>query len=355
MKIGIFNPYLDTLTGGEKYMLSIASCLSTEHEVFLFWDASKEQEIRQKTKEKLNIDISNVSFISNIFSEETPFIKRYFETKKYDVIIYLSDGSIPLVGCNLLVHFQFPVEWVTNSIKNRIKIHRVKKIICNSEFTKTFIDKKFNINSTLLYPPIFTFSFLPQDKTNLIISVGRLSTSEEGQYFKKQDVLIKIFKTLVDKGVKNWKFVLVVSCSEESAELKNLKSLADGYPMELIVNPTSEKLWNLYTKAKIYWHAAGFQEDLVSHPERAEHFGISTVEAMSAGIVPIVFNGGGQKEIVEHNKNGFLWNTMEELIQYSLSLIKDEKSLRILSKHAVVRASIFTGDRFCREVHQLLI
>ena len=36
MRIGIFDPYLDTLSGGEKYMLSIASCLVQEYEVFIF-------------------------------------------------------------------------------------------------------------------------------------------------------------------------------------------------------------------------------------------------------------------------------------------------------------------------------
>ena len=55
MKIGIFDPYLGTLSGGEKYMLSIASCLSKEHEVYVFWDQEKEEEIKREAKRKLAI------------------------------------------------------------------------------------------------------------------------------------------------------------------------------------------------------------------------------------------------------------------------------------------------------------
>ena len=44
MRIGIYDPYLDTLSGGEKYMLSAASCLAKEHKVFIFWDKDKDPE-----------------------------------------------------------------------------------------------------------------------------------------------------------------------------------------------------------------------------------------------------------------------------------------------------------------------
>ena len=36
MKIGIFDPYLDDLGGGEKYMMKIAQCLGKNHDVSIF-------------------------------------------------------------------------------------------------------------------------------------------------------------------------------------------------------------------------------------------------------------------------------------------------------------------------------
>ncbi len=60
--------------------------------------------------------------------------------------------------------------------------------------------------------------------------------------------------------------------------------------------------------ASIYWHAGGLGEDPDRHPDRFEHFGITVVEAMAAGAVPLVFAAGGPAEIVEHGVNGFHWH-----------------------------------------------
>lgn len=134
MKIGIFDPYLDSLSGGEKYMLSIASCLSSQHDVFVFWDKEKESEIRQAAEKKLGVDLFSVKFYKNIFNRNISLVTRFLESKKFDAIIYLSDGSIPFVGTKLFVHFQFPIEWVNEkSIKTKIKLLFIKKIFCNSD------------------------------------------------------------------------------------------------------------------------------------------------------------------------------------------------------------------------------
>ncbi|MEI6256489.1 MAG: glycosyltransferase [Planctomycetota bacterium] len=49
------------------------------------------------------------------------------------------------------------------------------------------------------------------------------------------------------------------------------------------------------------------------NPSSQEHFGQTTVEALSAGVVPVVIDTGGQRETVEPGRNGFRWNTLEEL------------------------------------------
>ena len=81
--------------------------------------------------------------------------------------------------------------------------------------------------------------------------------------------------------------------------VESLRKKTAGSKIEILTDSEFETLQTYYSKAKIYWHAAGFGEDLEKHPDRAEHFGMSTVEAMSAGCVPVVFAGGGQLEIVQ--------------------------------------------------------
>jgi glycosyltransferase involved in cell wall biosynthesis len=357
VKIGIFDPYLDTLSGGEKYMLSIAMCLSKEHEVYIFWDEEKEAEIKLEAKRKLGIDLSSVKFYRNLFSRSVSSAARFFESKDFDAIIYLSDGSIPFIGTKLYIHFQFPTEWVNGeNLKTKIKISRIRKIFCNSNFTKSFIDKKLNIKSDVLYPPVDLHVVKCIKKENTILHVGRFDVDYRESNYKKQDVMINIFKKMVDAGLKDWNFKLIIGVNDKNkGKLDKIKKMSEGYPIELLVNVPNSMLWENYSKAKIYWHATGYGEDLLKQPEKAEHFGITTVEAMGSGCVPVVFDAGGQREIVEHKKSGFLCKTIEDFICNTSILIEDEKLLQQMSVNSIKRSEIFTGDRFCNELKKIIV
>ena len=98
--------------------------------------------------------------------------------------------------------------------------------------------------------------------------------------------------------------------------------------------------------SKIYWHAAGFNSKGTKEPIKLEHFGITTVEAMSAGCVPVVINQGGQIEIIGNSDSGFLWDKTEELINYSTRLINDEPLMSRMSKQALIRSKLFEIENF---------
>ncbi len=354
MKIAIYDPYLDTLGGGEKYMLTAAECLSKNHEVIMLWDDEKDIE---KNEERFGLDLSKVRCEKNIFGPGVSFTQRISASRKYDVIFYLSDGSIPVVfSKKLYLHMQFPVEWVRVDLKTKIKLRKVSGVICNSQFTKELIDKKLSINSQILYPPVNIQKESAQ-KENVILHVGRfMKSGVEGSDYKKQYFMIDTFKKLVDAGLKDWKLVIAASVrTHDLADFQKMQATAAGYPISFIINAINKDLWKEYNKAKIYWHASGFGEDLEKHPERAEHFGISTVEAMGAGAVPVVINAGGQVEIVEHEKNGLLWNTQEELMSYTNLLIKNEMKLKDYSASAIKSSDRFSIEEFCKRINQLLI
>ena len=354
MKIGVYDPYLDDVGGGEKYMLTAAECLSESHDVTLFWDDISDLRL---AKERFGISLEKVRLAQNIFSPKVGFLTKLLATKKYDVIIVLSDGSIPFsLSKKLFLHLQRPIKGAAQGLKNKFKISRVNKVFCNSYFTKSFIDKQAGVDSVVIYPPV---RLRPKKvkKENIILHVGRFRVMDltvGARDYKKQYVMVDAFKKISGK-IPAWKFILAVSVKEsEEGDFDNLREKAKGYPIEFLVNKTYDELWEQYSRAKIYWHASGFGEDLEKHPEFAEHFGISTVEAMGAGAVPVVINAGGQKEIVEDDISGLLWNSLEELEEKTLYLSKEDKILSKMSEEAVRRAKDFEGKRFCEEIERMV-
>lgn len=362
MKVGIYDPYLDTLSGGEKYMLTAAACLSRENDVTIFWD---DPSIIGIARNKLHINLDRATVKPNIFSAKFPFFKRLLETKAYDALIILSDGSIPVtLAKKTILHFQFPVEWVKgDGLVTKIKLLKAGTIICNSEFTKKFIDKKFNINSKVLYPPCifgndikkFSSQKEGEKKKNIILTVGRYSPLSNGNSIKKIEVMIGVFRQMVDNGLKNWQFTAAVSSLKENEKyLDELEDMVKSYPVKIIKNINFNELNKLYMDAGIYWHAAGFGENMEEHPERAEHFGITTVEAMAHKVVPVVIEKGGQPEIVEDGVNGFLWETKEELIQKTKRLMIDGKLREQMANLARKKSLQFTVEKFCKELQKII-
>jgi len=352
VKIGIFDPYLDTLGGGEKYILTIASCLEkNNHTVFLFWD---DNTILTKAQRRFGSNVQKIHCVKNIFSPNISMIERLLETKKYDMIFFVSDGSIPLVlSQKLFIIFQYPIKSMrTNSLSDKIKIARIQNIFCYSEFVKKNLDPVLAKKSIVLSPPVENISAGNTKKENIVLTVGRFTRAVN---MKKQEELIKIFRMLCDQGLSNWQFIIAgSSLSADNDFVEKLKLDEKGYPIVIYHNPSHDELISCYKKAKIYWHGAGYGEDLITHPERAEHFGITTVEAMSAGAVPLAFAGGGQVEIIDNGKNGFLWDTKENLMKKTMELIKNEKLWKTLSLQAEERAKIFNEERFCQKLMEII-
>ena len=350
MRVGIFTPYLDSLAGGERYMLTIAEYLSKTHVVDIFWNDEK---IRKKVLERLLIDLKRVNFVENIFYSNKNLLQKLILTSRYDLIIFLSDGSIPLtLAKRNILHFQRPFINVDGQkLLNKLKLTRFQTIVCNSEFTKKYIDEQYGVNSQVVYPPVDIEKFNSDKKKNLIVSVGRFS-----KYFinKKQKEMARIFKNISVK-LGDWELYLIGGLLNQDREyFKELKKIVKGNSIELLANISFEELKKHYSEAKIYWHAVGFNEDELKNPAALEHFGISTVEAMAAGCIPIVFDGGGQREIVDHDKNGFLWKNERELINYTLRIANDESLREKMSRLAIKRSRDFSKEKFCQQIDKLV-
>jgi len=347
MKAGIYSPYWDTLGGGERYAASFAQAIQNKYKVEIF---STTPNLIAKIKDRFNIDLNNITQnhkAASMFNKSKNIIEKFLFTRHYNLIFFVSDGSLPfLFSQKNIVHFQVPFKNIkSKSSLIPMKLKNIQHIICNSYFTKSVIDQEFSISSQVIYPPIIPIKKAAK-KENIILSVGRFDNL---LISKRQDVLITAFKNLKPK---NWRLVLVGGVLHGQSIVNKLKNSAKGYPIDIQTNISFDKLSTLYAKAKIYWHAAGFNLDINTHPQKAEHFGISTVEAMSAGAIPIVFNGGGLKEIITPEKNGYLWNTIDELITITKTIIK-KPSISLINQ-AVSRSKDFSQEQFNEAIQKIL-
>ena len=341
MKAAIVNPYLDTLGGGERYTMGVARALvGKEYSVDVEW---KDSLITEKLEKRFNIDLKGVNFIEDVGRGDG-----------YDVCFWVSDGSIPILKARKnFLHFQVPFhDGSGKTLLNRMKFFRIEKIICNSYFTKEEIDKEYGVKSVVVYPPVDVSEFKPKRKENLIVYIGRFSQLTQS---KRQDILIKAFKRLYDSGFSDWQLVLAGG-SEIGGEdyVKKLRKLAKGYPIRILESPSFSQLREISGKAKIFWSAAGYGIDEKKEPEKVEHFGIVTVEAMASGAVPIVFSAGGHKEIIADGENGYLWENMRQLLKNTRNVIEEKGLFGKISKRAKEDSRIYEYERFEKEIQELV-
>lgn len=343
MKAAIYNPYLDTLGGGERYTFAFAEALAKNgYAVDVQWSDEK---IKDQLHLRFGINVDKINLISDIRRGDG-----------YDLCFWVSDGSIPLLYSRKnILHFQTPFHNVDGkSLLNRMKMVRIDKVVCNSLFTKRVVDEEYGFarKSVVLHPPVDTKHFRPMRKENLIVYVGRFSELVQN---KRQDVLISAFKKFSKLVDQNWKLILAGGVEVGMTEdyMVNLRANAAGFNIEIIESPSFQELASILGRARFFWSAAGYKVDEVKEPEKTEHFGITTVEAMAAGAIPIVYGAGGQKSVVEDGVSGFIWIKKRDLTKITQKLIGSGEVAQ-LSRNARERSKRYSYESFDKAVSDLL-
>jgi glycosyltransferase involved in cell wall biosynthesis len=227
-------------------------------------------------------------------------------------------------------------------------------LLANSHFTQRWIGRRYGRSSELLYPPVQIGQFETLPKRPHIISVGRFFV--EG-HSKKQLEMISLFRRLCDEGLAGWTYHVVGGThggAEAQRYLDQCRDLARGYPVVLYPDAPLRELVRLYGEASLYWNATGYGEDPDVDPDRFEHFGMTTVEAMASGCVPLSYAQAGQPEIIENDVSGVLWNTFDELASATLALTGDGERRARLTEAAIARSKDFTYDRFRVRLRRLV-
>lgn len=193
------------------------------------------------------------------------------------------------------------------------------------------------------------------DRRPWIVSIGRFQAPREGAPHKNQLVLVDAFAQLQQRAVGPVQLHLIGALGddpEDRAFFERVEERGAGREVFLHPNLSSKELTSLTGSATLYWHAQGFGTDLSAAPEAQEHFGISTVEAMAAGAVPLVYATAGPREVVAPVSDLLMWSTVADLIETSARLLKSE-DLTSLRSACRARSERFSEQRFVAEIREI--
>lgn len=359
MKIGFFSPYIPKhFGGGEKHFFDVAQELASEHAVWIAVPVSSSEEL-QSYKQAYESFLGRklhpaITFVQSPFYGGG-FLEKTLWTRQFDYFYYVTDGSLffSLAKKNNL-HIQIPLILDKSSLLERLKLRNWQIKNTNSEFTKKLVEKYWKTSIDVVnYPMIVIPTRIPAKKEKIILHVGRFFRQ---LHAKRQDVLVAIFKELLTRHprrTKGWKLVFIGTVEDEDY-FKELLEQAKGLPIEFIRDASHAQLQQLYKKAQIYWHATGYEVSEEKHPEKVEHFGITTAEAMSYGVVPIVLGKGGQVEVVGSLGKEVLWKSKEECLAITAGILKDEKYRKKLAVQARIEVKKFSKEAFTARVKEMV-
>jgi glycosyltransferase involved in cell wall biosynthesis len=191
----------------------------------------------------------------------------------------------------------------------------------------------------VVYPPVDVENFKPlyrhKERENLVVTVSRFRPG------KNLESIPYIAKHV------NARFLVIGPSDQSSASTINTirglaKKLKVQDRVQLLINVPRSVLREKISDAKVLLHTQFF-----------EAFGMSVVEAMAAGCVPIVPNlGGPWLDILDHEqgKYGYAYGSSEEAAEKIRLLMEYEELRREVSARACVRAEAFNTSIFERKI-----
>jgi len=338
-EIGIYDNAFHFIGGAQKYGCNIASILQQDFDVTLI--ANADISFKQ-LQEWYDLDLSRckLKVVKIPFFEERKEKVDIFDAGLVDLrennpfhIISKESGNYDIFVNNCMLEMVYPLANISEfichfperEITRFFHVDEYSHIIYNSLYTAEWIKKRWKLNPHKhIYPPVdMELSSLKGKKENIILSVSRFELSGN----KKQKEMVKAFMVISNKypdEMKKWKLVLAGGSIEKNVYLDSIRNLLTGIPenkIELKVNISC-----------------------------VEHFGMTTVEAMQNYCVPVIFNGGGQKEAVKDGESGFLFKDFKELYKKTLRLISNPEKLDSLSEGAYTQGKKFSKKDFSQKI-----
>ena len=368
MKIGLYDPFLDTLGGGEKYFLTIVEEATRIPGAKVTVFSPRKPDVTSWKRLNVHIDANAFAWVlagDDVVTEQS---------RDLDLLVTMSD-DVPVLNharrAVAMVQFPFcprdsPIYRARALVASALGRARAPSalasydlFLCNSEFTRSYIARRLGIDAMILAPPVDPPRTRTLPKKNMILAIGRFHQARQ-HHDKHQEVLIRAFTELHASfdGSPDWELHLVGAADDTPSTrrwLEQLFSLAQDADVHFHLNADAAELAELLATSSLFWHATGYREQTRRHPERLEHFGIATAEAMLCGAVPLVVPVGGQPEIVTDGINGRHWTTVPELVARTQELIRNPERAEQLRLAAQQHARLYGKERFLAAVREQVL
>jgi glycosyltransferase involved in cell wall biosynthesis len=191
---------------------------------------------------------------------------------------------------------------------DRESANRVDYFIANSETVRHRIKRFYNRESLVINPPVDVHKFrLSDNSKRYFLTGGRLVS------YKRYDLVIKAFNK-IGKPLK------IFGSGPMEKALRNMA----GPNIEFLGRVSDEK------RAELFENSIAF-----IHPQE-EDFGITPIEAMSAGRPVIAFRKGGAVETIIDGKTGLFFDKQDvsELCDLLLRFDSSKFDADLIRKHA---------------------
>ncbi|HKP03538.1 MAG TPA: glycosyltransferase family 4 protein [Chthoniobacterales bacterium] len=356
--LALFTPYELIAGGGTRYILGIAEAFRNTYQVYLVTPMAMPVAAIAAVGPELGIWADHI-IPTSWEDAHTRALGRPF-----NYAVAFGNEPLPQVPGIADRNFfvcQFPFPMQLNDLAIRlIYLSHCESIVVYSEYAKAHLSARLAELSApakpiqIIHPAADLIS--PEREVNQrepksILSVGRFF--DVGS--KCQDALIEAFRELDGQG---WSLHLagaIYQGETRYAMYDKCLRLAEGLSVKFYPNASRAEIGRLYSECLCYWHGAGIGADPLTEPEKFEHFGITVVEAMAAGCLPLVLAQGGPSEIVTSGHDGWTFETTAELTERTLHLASlPESRLEEMRARGQERARAFSTDVFQAKWRALL-
>ena len=347
--LALYTPYPLQPGGGERYILSVAHVLRSEFDCILFMPRSTSRIRLLTMARELGLNLDHVK--CETWSERGAY-------NQPDLFFCLGNEIVPPVESIgkrsfFVCQFPFPIDPGKLACNWRNDVDYDAVILYSDFVIESFIRERAKLGLSSkpihrVYPPVDLISREgARGGVKRILSVGRFGPDG---HCKRQDVMIGVFKELCRYEDSSIELHLAGSLGADDRARDyffDLKKMSEGLRVYFHVNVSADGLRDLYLQSDVYWHMTGAKENYYLNPERFEHFGITIVEAMSAGCIPIVIRCGGPAEIVEDRISGFHVSDEKALLSSTIAVFDmSPQDIGTYRAAAVTRARRYSYEQF---------